>query len=225
MAWIWAEEIDENEAFLSADEVRHLGRVLRRASGTEVSVLDGRGRRGKGVWTGEERVELRQVETMPAPAVELILGLGSRNSNEEALRRAAEMGVRRVRPVLCARSRDAGARTSSLKADRIERILRSGCAQSGNAWLPAVDPVLSWEEAVAEIGRERIVALSPEATDSLSAVEVVEYVAVGPEGGWAPGEIEGCRTASLGPYVLRTHVAVAAMLGAVLVKEEATCAV
>lgn len=227
MAWLFALEIGKDEARLAADEVRHLGRVLRRRAGERLRLVDGRGARAVGVWQGDDRVAVESVEAWPQPTRSLVLALGSRESVEEGVRRAAEIGVAHVQLVLSDRSRDAGARLERWRdsTERLGAIMRAGCSQSGNPWLPGLPPVCTWSELRPGFDDGASVALDASAGRTLLEVEPMpSRVAVGPEGGWANDEIRDCPTAALGRTVLRAPVAVAVALGALQIKESSTCA-
>lgn len=212
MPWLWAEQISDSEATLADFEVGHLSKALRGRVGSPVRVLDGCGNRANGVWLGEARVQVERRETLTQPRVTLIFGLGSRESNEESLRRAAELGAARIVPALCVRSRDAGA-PKQLPLERWQKIMYSACGQSGNAWLPDLAELTPWDQVrqmyAADLG---VVDFSG---NSLLQKEknLPLAIAVGPEGGFERREVEGLKAFSLGHLVLRTHVAVAVVMG------------
>lgn len=212
MPWLWAEQISKNEATLADFEVPHLSRVLRGRVGQTVRLIDGRGLRAAGTWLGDNRVEVQQQQRLPKPVVTLVFGLGSRESNEESIRRAAELGAARIVPAFCARSRDAGA-PKQLSLERWQKIIQSACGQSGNAWLPTLTQAVSWSELRAQLSAE-LTVVDFSGKSLLQKEKILPAViAVGPEGGFEPGEVAGLKAYSLGHLVLRTHVAVAVVMG------------
>lgn len=227
MAWLFADTVDGNRARLGDGELHHLQRVLRRRPGTRLAVIDGRGRRGEGVWDGSAELALDRVEALPAPRCELILALGARETVEEGLRRAAELGVARVHFVMSRHSRDAGARPDRLRLDRLQQIARSACAQSGNPWLPELLSPRAWADLRDELPVAELRVLEPGRAPLGGCRPAPRWLAIGPEGGWAEDEIAGVPQASIAPHVLRAHVAVAVALG-ILADREAeeawTCA-
>jgi 16S rRNA (uracil1498-N3)-methyltransferase len=208
MSWLWADRIEAQSAQLAPDEVRHLERVLRARRGQRVRLIDGKGVRASGEWRGDAEVMVDERERLPEPRVTLCLAVGSRAGTEESVRRAAELGARRICLAQTQRGRDAGGQMPNM--DRLAQIARSGCAQSGNPWLPHIEAPRPWPELVAT---ESPVALAPSGADLLLDLPEPAAVAVGPEGGWTGDELIGCATATLGPWVLRTEVAVAVALG------------
>ncbi len=151
---------------------------------------------------------------------------------DEIVRRATEIGVRRVTPVLSdysvPRFRDAG--HLSGKLDRWRRIVRDAVQQSGSPTVPELTgPV--------ELGS--LAPLSPGAIDGtlglffhqapLSEKTLHHYLAdpvkevrlvIGPEGGFSAGEVShllesGYNPVYLGPQVLRTETAAVYSMAAV----------
>lgn len=211
MPWHWATGLDDDVAILEAFELAHLRKVMRKRVGGEVRLLDGRGGRASGTLLEDGSVAVARRERMPAPDWTLILGLGSRESNEESLRRAAELGVARILPVHCARSRDAGAPKSAPR-DRWLKIMQSACGQSGNAWLPELAEPATWDTIKARYAPGDVAVLAPGGAplpDWRAAFP--KTLAVGPEGGWTVAEIADMTHFDLGPFIMRTHVAVAAV--------------
>ncbi len=215
MSWIWAERIDNGCAWLGPDEFRHASKVLRKRAGQAVQLLDGAGRVGVGAWNGTPEIELDSVSQQASTGIWLAFGIGSRSSNEESIRRAAELGAQRIIPVIAARSRDAG-KPERWDAERMIRIARSGCAQSGNAWLPTVDDPVPMTTLTEICSERRPTMLAPDAAVALAANVDADTLVVGPEGGWQDDEMDLFPTAKLGPFVMRTPVAVAAGLAVML---------
>lgn len=208
---------------LPDDEAHHAGRVLRKAAGDEIAVVDGEG--------GWYRVRLdhadgrsvagRVVETrreVGEAAYELTVGLAlvkNRNRYETFLEKAVELGVRRVVPLLTARTEKTG-----LKEKRAERILLAGMKQTGRSRRVHLgDPAPM--EAVLEQETSDLLLLCHEAAPGDAALrEVVAAHAeapritalVGPEGGFTDDEVAAARQAgahvvSLGPRRLRAETA------------------
>jgi len=211
MPWLWAENVTDTTARLAPEEEHHLTRVLRKRPPRTLAFLDGDGRRGVARWRGGADLELLEVTSWPRPHVQLVLALGARNSNETALRRAAELGAAAIQPVWSTRSRDAGGGKPP-KRDRWQRILRDGCAQSGNPWCPQLHAPITFAQARTTLD-DHLAVLTPDGAPLASAPPAADHaLAIGPEGGWTPDEIAGLPAYSLGRFILRTPVAVAAVL-------------
>jgi len=100
----------------------------------------------------------------------------------------------------------------------------SACEQSGRARIPHIDAPQPLSRALAQLSPEahRLV-LDPEAGASAAsldlAAESTVVIAIGPEGGWSPGDLALLRGAGftglrLGPRVLRTETAGLAAIAA-----------
>lgn len=214
---------------LPPDASHHVRTVLRCRDGDPLSLTDGAGT----VWQarvagGDSRaVEVAvdsRVTIAPAqPQVRLLQGLPKGRKFDEIVRRATELGVDRISPVVTARgeSRPKAGRVAAL-VHRWEAVARAAAAQSRRAWLPVIDPPTPLHDVVAGRG----VALWERATTPLSNVladlhadrdhEVT--VLVGPEGGLEESEVAavGLPAAALGGTLLRTETAAVTGLALVL---------
>jgi 16S rRNA (uracil1498-N3)-methyltransferase len=147
------------------------------------------------------------------------------------VQKATELGVARIVPVLSQRSvvRLDKAQAQS-KAIHWRAVAVSACEQCGRNRLPVIEaaqPLLNYLGESAPGAQLRLV-LEPESAPlaaaaahgpaTASAPEVVDVqIAIGPEGGFAPDELEAFRVAQfspvgLGPRILRTETAAIAAL-------------
>ncbi|RMF16516.1 MAG: RsmE family RNA methyltransferase [Candidatus Dadabacteria bacterium] len=213
MSWLIAETIGEHVALLTEAEVRHLRSVRRERPGRAVGIIDGQGTRARGIWRGDHQVEIECIERFRPSGIRVAIGLGSRESNEESLRRAAELGAEEILPMLTRRSRDAGAARKPPNVDRWQRILESGCAQSGNPWFPRLADCAAWDELRADWTAPGHVVCAPGGRPLVEFGQDIRAIAIGPEGGFVEDEIAGLQRVGLGRWILRTPVAVAVALG------------
>jgi len=116
------------------------------------------------------------------------------------------------------------------RRQRWERIAREAARQCGRGDAPRVVGPLAWDEALAEVPEnaarfclyERATTpLAPALSDALAAGRALAFAA-GPEGGITEeearaAEARGFALVSLGPFILRTEMIAAAVLGAVRV--------
>lgn len=191
---------DPGRPALSAADDHHLRRVLRARAGEEVVVTD-----GAGAWAicevtdaGLERVtEVARDPDPPPTALYLALVRGERG--EWAVAKAAEVGVARVVPLVAARCQ--------VPHGALARVLarwRTAAAEAAGQCRRTHDLVVSDPVAPADVPAGVAVA-DPSGDGDWAGVR---EVAVGPEGGWAPGEwASGRRRVSLGPTVLRAETA------------------
>ncbi len=218
---------------IAGDDGHHLERVRRVRAGERITATDGAGswRAYEVVAAGNARISLAArgdvvVEPVLAPALAVAFALTKREKPEVVVQKLTELGVDRIRPVLAARSvvqwddRKAGAALA-----RWERVAREAVMQCRRARLPVIDavaPVASLAGTpgllVADRGPDGVAPGPPEPAGPEGWTALV-----GPEGGFAPEELEGLAAAgplgrlAVGPHVLRAEtaaIAVAAVLAA-----------
>lgn len=207
---------DLEQPVLDDDEVHHLERVLRVRVGDPVVLGD-----GVGSWRPARYAPRPEpsgpVESVPAPTHPLAVGfaLVKGSKPELVVQKLAELGIDRIVPFRAARSVvrwDDARATRSL--ERLRAVARTATQQCHRPWLPLVEAVTELSVVLAEPG----VALADRAGEPLRRHQAM--VLVGPEGGWAPEELEaaaarGVRRVAVGEHVLRAETA-AVTAGAVL---------
>lgn len=193
-------------AALPPETDRHLRRVLRLRDGAIVSVTDGNGGLAEAVLTSPGLVVGEWHEVRRPPVVNLWAAIGKRSRFDLVVEKATELGIASLVPLVCRR----GERSEG-RPHRWETIARSALEQSRGAWLPEIADAVPFAGAVATT---RGVLLHPGAPGGAS--ELIEArprdVAVGPEGGFTPEEVDaagaaGWAVCGLGPRVLRTETA------------------
>jgi 16S rRNA (uracil1498-N3)-methyltransferase len=137
------------------------------------------------------------------------------------VRKAVELGVAEIQPVLAAASvaRPKGERAASRQA-HWQRIAVSACEQCGRNRIPVVQPLIEALQFSEESANTKIL-LSPTAQLPFSKLEFAQAItlAAGPEAGFNAEEeaafvAGGFVPARLGPRVLRTETAALAALAA-----------
>jgi 16S rRNA (uracil1498-N3)-methyltransferase len=162
-------------------------------------------------------------------AIEVYQALPEKERFELILQKLTEIGVTRVVPYVSRRSvtldeRDAGQR----KSHRWPEVILRAARQCRRAMLPELYPVVSWDEAtcLANHAELKLMLFEGDAPwnlrDALNGVRPDRVaLLVGPEGGFAPEEVEDARQmgflpVSVGPRILRTETA--AIVGAALLQ-------
>lgn len=234
---------------LTAEAAHHAVRVLRLGMGAVLEVFDGAGRRASArvVTTDRDRctveidADILSSVATPALQITLLQGLAVADRMDWIIEKSIELGVAHVVPMMTQRS------TVKLDPERArkrhlhwQRIAVAACMQCGQDRLPSIASPLPARSAFAEraSGLEKRLILDPLATDSL--VQTVRSImesdqapepatglaclghwtlAVGPESGFDPDEIEAARRAGfkrvrMGPRVLRTETAGPAAIAA-----------
>lgn len=241
----------QGEEVVFLDDVQHM-RVLRLKVGDEIIACDGEALdyRCRIVEMGRDRVVARILDcdrSTPEPPIEIILyqGLPKLDKMDLVVQKCTEVGVSRIVPVAAHRSVvQLSGDKAGKRVERWERIAEASAKQSGRGRIPTIAPVMSWREAMDDmgnvrntVGETRFLGLIPyelEKTQSLRSVlssvrkEEVSTVAIliGPEGGFTVGEVEssialGAKVVTLGPRILRTETAGLVTAACVLYEWEA----
>ena len=218
---------------LAAEDIKHAGRVLRLKPGEELLIADGRGLalRGRVVKaeTQEILVELETVLPSTESPLNLVLcpSLLKGDKMDLVIRQATELGVTRIAPLITARSiPHPGKKSDDQRLKRWRTIVRSSAAQCRRAFLPTVDPVRTLPELLQEAGQNPIIVpWEEEQSTPLATLKPEEsyskgkalFLLIGPEGGFAPHEIEelkqnGAVPVNLGPRILRSDTAAASAI-------------
>jgi 16S rRNA (uracil1498-N3)-methyltransferase len=191
---------------LPADALHHLLRVLRLRDGEPVTVTDGRGRWRECVVTGtsvEATGDVHVVEQRD-PVLTVAVAPPKGDRLEWLVAKCTEVGIDRILLLDAERSvvRWKGDRADK-QLDRLRRIVVEASMQSRRVWLPELAGPLP----AASVLPEAAVA-EPEGAPVTAGVPTI---AIGPEGGWSPGELAAAAaTVSLGDQILRVETAAVA---------------
>lgn len=212
--------ITENQLFLDADESRHCVKVLRKKEGDLITVVDGKGTFYR---VRISKADLRQCaftieETIPAYKKDFHIHLGiapTKNADrlEWFVEKAVEIGVDEISLIICENSE-----RKKLKIDRLERKAISAMKQSLKATLPPIHqplPITEFLKKSRSTTQKYLAYVSEIPVPHLfhTALPKEHYIVlIGPEGDFAPAELEktrqqGYQTISLGTERLRTETA------------------
>ncbi|HYI88133.1 MAG TPA: 16S rRNA (uracil(1498)-N(3))-methyltransferase [Burkholderiales bacterium] len=214
---------------LSEDAAHHAVHVLRLREGDEVTLFNGRGGEFAARIASMQRLRIsidllqhRALERESPLRVTLVQGVSAGERMDSTVRKAVELGVAEVQPVLAARSvaRPKGDRAENRRS-HWQKIVISACEQCGRNRVPQVQALVSLGDYRPEASATKIL-LSPASELALSKVPAAEshvVLAAGPEAGFTEEEearlVEaGFVPASLGPRILRTETAAVAALAA-----------
>ena len=191
--------------------------VLRKEKGDAVLLADGRGTRYQALIVDDHRkkcvLEVTEQTAMPAPAVALRIAIAfTKNAArmEWFLEKAVEIGIREIIPLITLRTEK-----EKLKAERLHNILVSAMLQSKQWHLPLLAEPTPLESLMAATGQRFIAHCLPE--EKMHLLDVMKpaestLLLIGPEGDFAPAEIElalqyGYVPVTLGDTRLRTETA------------------
>jgi 16S rRNA (uracil1498-N3)-methyltransferase len=210
------------------DQAHYLTNVMRQGEGAAIHLFNGRDGEWratlveprKKVWAA--RVNERLRPWSPGPDLDLIVAVVKRGRLETIVEKAAELGARRVIPVLTERT---NAPRASL--DRLCAIAAEAAEQTGRMDVPAIAEPSRLAEVLKDWDAGRRLMFCDEAGDALPAAEALAReapssapwaVLIGPEGGFSPAErsaaraVAGSLPVSLGPRILRADTAAIAAL-------------
>jgi len=198
---------------------RHLARVLRVREGDAVTLFDGAGSEvaARVARVGRHATELVP-ENQPAiaaggafPPVVLLVAVPRGGRMDLLVQKTCELGVARIVPILAARS---VARPEPGRRARWQKIAQEAARQCGRADVPAVEEPVALDAALArtDLPPLRLALWEGERGQSLGAavagasLPAAVALLVGPEGGFAPGEIDAARAAGFVPVSLGTRI-------------------
>ncbi len=238
MLHLFADPSDVQDELLTitGPEVNHIRNVMRLKPGEEISVsIGGDGKEYRyGIESYTEDSVLCRLRFVKDKEVELPVkvllfqGLPKADKMDLIVQKAVELGAAEIIPVSmerCVVKLDAG--KAAKKTARWQTIAESAASQSRRSIIPRVLAPMSMKEAVEYAKEQTEVRVIPyelqeddgsvkQYLESLKEGESVS-IFIGPEGGFAPGEVElakeaGIRPISLGRRILRTETAGLAIL-------------
>lgn len=226
--WI-ADEASGSHAALIGPHADHLSRVLRAQIGQEFDIATGTDvRRGRITRIQPDRVEFELGEIIPvssAPQITLALSIFKFDRMEWAIEKCTELGIACIVPVIARRTESHLAAAAAKRVERWQRIVRQAAEQSRQAAPPEISQPLRLKDAVALSSGTRIVLSESEKDsmlkDALQTADAEVVLAIGPEGGWTPSELDqfreaGWQSVSLGETILRAETAAIAATAIVL---------
>ena len=210
---------------LSAAQAHYLAHVMRRAPGDSLVLFNGR----DGEWAarlGPARRDGASCEVVGAlraqadePDAWLLFAPLKRDATELVVEKATELGVAEIRPVLTVRTN-----ARALNLDRLGAIATEAAEQCERLTVPRILPPRPLFALLADWPEDRRLVVAAERRDvpPVPATRGKVALLVGPEGGFAPDELDVLGrtpfivTASLGPRILRAETAAIAGLALLL---------
>ncbi len=233
--WI-ADTSTATTASLIGDQAAHLARVLRAVPGQIFDVVaNGCLHRAEVSTVSDLEVVFtlhEELEAEPGLPVHLLLAIFKFDHFEWGLEKATELGVARFTPVLARRTEKHLAQAASKRVDRWRRIALEASQQSRRADTPELDNPQPLKSALTLAAAPHKLLLAETEQENTLAGALKQHadfkgpdaeynravaLAIGPEGGWAPEEIQlftdsGWQHVTLGPRILRAETAAIAAL-------------
>ena len=228
--------IDHDRCRLDDERAEHIRRILRSQTGDTVEI----GRINGPTGTGEiEKIDATGIilkceftkNTPPPYPVDIVCALPRPQTLKKVLITAASIGTRRLHLIRANRVEKSYFHSPLLKPENYSRFLIEGLSQGKLTRMPQVtihhrfkpffEDTLPTMEEEADTHSLKLLP-HPECQSDLREVFQQKtkqiLVAIGPEGGWVPFEIElmkeaGFKPYKLGPWILKVETALAAAMG------------
>jgi len=214
---------------LSPEETQHLARVLRLGLGARVEVCDGLGRNWEAVVASlhPDGALLQTVRPLPAwgeSPLRLILGIAQAKGEalDEVIRQAVELGAGQILPFVSERSERLTAERSRRRLGRWQRLAQESLKSCQRSFLPEIALPQDFTAVLQTPAEVKLIFWEEERAGGLHSClnrprPASACLLIGPEGGFAAGEVElarqaGFQVASLGPRRLKVATAVLAAL-------------
>jgi len=224
--------IGDGRIVIDGADAVHIGRTLRMRPGETLTVCDGAGTDYACVI---EAIHADFVElciesaspsvSEPALALHLYVGMPKADKAEHIVQKAVELGAASVSFFDC---RFCVSKPSDFEKRRVrlERVALEAAKQSGRGRIPEIGGLYRFDEMLAQAGKADLPIFFYEGGgETLRTVLARPFgscaLITGPEGGFAPEEVEkvqsaGIVTATLGPRILRCETAPLCAASAVL---------
>ncbi len=207
---------------LPQEEALHAVQVLRKRAGEEIMLVDGQGHwhRMEITEAGKKRCVGKIIESYSPEqkgGFHLHIAIApTKNVNrfEWFLEKSTELGIDEITPLICSRSE-----RKHLRMDRMEKVLVAAMKQSLKAFLPKLNEAVGysdWMKQTENFGGQKFIAYLDEDVKGHLKENYKKgqnvLILIGPEGDFAPEEIELARQCgfvgvSLGSSRLRTETA------------------
>lgn len=209
---------------LADDQAHYLRHVLRLEAGQAVALFNGRDGEWRAVITEAGKKACRlSIETQLRPQeqvadVWLCFAPIKQGRIEMIIEKATELGAGRLLPVITRR-----VQMQKVNAERLTAHAREAAEQCERLDVPEVAEAVTLEKLLASWPQERCLFVCAERSDAPALIAAAEgngpcALLVGPEGGFAPEELERLKSlpqvvpVSLGSRILRAETAAIAAL-------------
>ena len=206
---------------LSSEESHHLVTVHRAQEGDKVSVIDGRGsewlaRIKSADKRGTTLEGIEYIEHSPSTSrIALAQSIPKAKGVENIIRKATELGIQDVYPILSARTESKV--RGGKKLQKWQTVAIEAAKQSGNSFIPTIHPETTLgrfiESGTSEYGIRLIASLQADSEPlyrRLEGMNLTEHpsglLLIGPEGDFTDSEYSKISDAGFFPITLGKHV-------------------
>lgn len=221
MQLFYNSDIDESttQISFSKDESKHIVKVLRKNSGDQLQITNGKG------WLFIAEITNADIKNCvasiisksfePARNYKVHLAVAPTKMNDRYewfLEKATEIGVDTIAPIICDHSE-----RKVVKMDRFEKILQSAMKQSLHYYMPVLEETVMFKDFVTQPFNGQKFIAHCEETERTSLKNALQpetdvLILIGPEGDFSSNEIKaaialGFKPVTLGNTRLRTETA------------------
>jgi 16S rRNA (uracil1498-N3)-methyltransferase len=208
--------ISDGVHHLDEEESRHALKVLRLKPGDSLIVTDGKGNRHVAEITAATKsichFSIKETVNVDRRKCHIHIAIAPTKNidrREWFVEKATEIGVDEISFLNCEKSE-----RKVVNLDRLNKKAISAMKQSGQAWLPLLHPIKTFNDMMESEGDKYIAQVDSDNHHHLKDVaKSNKYIMlIGPEGDFSPDEIamalnNGFKKVSLGSSVLRTETA------------------
>ncbi|MEG0371530.1 MAG: 16S rRNA (uracil(1498)-N(3))-methyltransferase [Clostridium sp.] len=222
------ENIKSENIYITGDDVKHIGKVLRLKIDDRINISDGYGTE---YICSIDIIDKKEVscsiiekysnETESPIRITLFQGLPKAQKMDLIVQKGVEIGIYEVKSVITDRVIvKTETKDLSNKLERWNKIAKEAAKQSGRGCLLEVSEPITFKEAIDGLSGFDLAIMPYENQDGIGLRKVLEEnnnakniaVFIGPEGGFESEEVEyasskGVHPVTLGPRILRTETA------------------
>ena len=235
-------QINNEEATILGEDVKHIRDVLRYNVGDSLDICDENGIRyiTKILNFNKDNILLKILKvsdftTEASVNVTLFQGMPKADKLELIIQKCTELGISEIVPIITDRVIvKLDDKSTEKKLERWNRIAMEASKQSGRQKIPVVQKPIKLKNLIENISKYDIVILPYECEKEVTLKAVLRNLSencknvaiiIGPEGGFSEEEIEvlnlsNVKRVTLGPRILRTETAGLATLAVVLYERQ-----
>ncbi|MBP2033034.1 16S rRNA (uracil1498-N3)-methyltransferase [Clostridium algifaecis] len=223
------DNIVNNTAYISGEDVKHIYKVLRLEAGDKISINNCEGEEflAEIESVNKEQVQARIIEKLllnneSKLDIYLFQGFPKASKMDLIVQKATELGVKKIIPVFTERVVVKNKQGESKKVDRWRRISKEACKQCKRSVIPEIECPLEFDDMLKILPDMDLILVPYENEENLGIKKLSSYIdrdkikkiaiIIGSEGGFSEEEITclkdlGANIVTLGPRILRTETA------------------
>ncbi len=209
-------DLSGKEIEITGEIAHQMAKVLKLEVGEQVELCDGKGNNASGKIRSLNKnsviidIESHSTEvSQDKKSVSLFCAVLKKENFELVVQKATECGVQKIIPIITTRTVKTG-----LNMERLQKIAKEACEQSGRNYLPEISEPITFEESLEKSKENKVNIIFDASGELLGNLNNKSSIGIwiGPEGGWTPEEIKKATennfsVASLGTNTLRGETA------------------